>query len=257
VAQIGGQLVRGSRGRRWKRPDHDQIASAPTVDVLSTDRSEAAGDSVPSHGVTDRLAHDEADPSRLWTLVPGPHVEDESGTRSTTSTPNGSSEVDAPAHPMGRGQHRSGSEAVAALTAARRKDGAAGAGAHPKTEAVGLGPTPVVGLERTLRHERLRGLTGGAGRGQPPLGRSRLNIRQTEHHFEGRTSPRAGCEMDPQRPTVQRGGGVGSNRALPRPERVTFQCFKRCYGGGGDTPVGARYGGSCCGQPLDSLGSAR
>jgi len=46
--------------------------------------------------------------------------------------------------------HASGSEAVATLATAGRKDGAAGAGAHPQTEAVGLVPTTVVRLERAL-----------------------------------------------------------------------------------------------------------
>ena len=46
--------------------------------------------------------------------------------------------------------HASGSEAVATLATAGRQDGAAGAGAHPQTEAVGLVPTAVVRLERAL-----------------------------------------------------------------------------------------------------------
>jgi len=46
--------------------------------------------------------------------------------------------------------HASGSEAVATLATAGRQDGAAGAGAHPQTEAVGLVPTTVVRLERAL-----------------------------------------------------------------------------------------------------------
>ena len=46
--------------------------------------------------------------------------------------------------------HASGSEAVATLATAGRQDGAAGAGAHPQTEAVGLVPTTVVRLKRAL-----------------------------------------------------------------------------------------------------------
>ena len=41
-------------------------------------------------------------------------------------------------------------EALAALLAARRNDGAAGAGAHTGTEAVLAGTTTVIGLESTL-----------------------------------------------------------------------------------------------------------
>jgi hypothetical protein len=44
----------------------------------------------------------------------------------------------------------SGSEAVATLATTGRQDGAAGAGAHPQTEAVGLVPTAVVRLKRAL-----------------------------------------------------------------------------------------------------------
>src|SRR5947209_5251528 len=46
----------------------------------------------------------------------------------------------------------SGGELGAALGAARRKNGAAGAGAHPKAEAVGLRALAVVRLERSLAH---------------------------------------------------------------------------------------------------------
>ena len=108
----------------------------------------------------------------LRTVEPRPHVEDECRAGGAASAPDSSGEVGTPAHPMGRGQHRSGSETGAALTAPRRQDRAAGAGAHPEPEAVGLGPTTVVGLERTLGHEELRGLARRAGRGRPPLGRT-------------------------------------------------------------------------------------
>lgn len=46
----------------------------------------------------------------------------------------------------------SGSETCAALAATRRKDGAAGAGAHALAEAVHLGATAVVRLEGPLAH---------------------------------------------------------------------------------------------------------
>ena len=57
--------------------------------------------------------------------------------------------------------HASGSEAVAALATAGRQDRAAGAGAHPQAEAVGLVPTAVVRLERALA-QRIHS-TRGAG----------------------------------------------------------------------------------------------
>jgi hypothetical protein len=43
-------------------------------------------------------------------------------------------------------------ELVAALAAARGKDGAAGPGAHPLAEAVDLRPPTVIRLERALAH---------------------------------------------------------------------------------------------------------
>src|SRR5690348_14878250 len=47
----------------------------------------------------------------------------------------------------------SGREGLAALATAGSQDGAAGAGPHAQAEAVRLGATTVVRLERTLAHE--------------------------------------------------------------------------------------------------------
>src|SRR5450756_251955 len=46
----------------------------------------------------------------------------------------------------------SDSELIAALATARGQDGAAGAGTHPPTEAMDLGPPTVIRLERALAH---------------------------------------------------------------------------------------------------------
>ena len=54
--------------------------------------------------------------------------------------------------------NNSGRDLLAALAAAGGKDGAAGAGAHPLTEAVHLRPPTVVRLERTLAHWNSRSL---------------------------------------------------------------------------------------------------
>ena len=70
-----------------------------------------------------------------------------------------------------RRQHRrpSGGELGAALTATSGEDAATRAGAHPQTEAVGLGPAAVVRLESPLAHDVLSsalvGLVGPGGRG--------------------------------------------------------------------------------------------
>jgi hypothetical protein len=185
---------------------------------------------VTGHRVPDRPAHDQADAGRLGTVESGPHVQDECRAGRATSAPDSSGEVGAPAHPMGRGQHRSGSEAGAALTAARRQDRTAGTGAHPEPEAVGLGPAPVVGLERTLGHEELRGLTRWAGRGRPPLGRDAERDRQSS------------CGQAGQAPygTTPAPGWV---KPASAGARSTLHRFTSPAGGGGDTPDHARYGG--------------
>src|SRR4029450_6282505 len=59
----------------------------------------------------------------------------------------------------------SGGELGATLGPATGEDGAAGPGAHPQPEAVGLGPATVVRLERALAHEGLPLLTTSGRRG--------------------------------------------------------------------------------------------
>src|SRR6476469_1486473 len=58
----------------------------------------------------------------------------------------------------------SGGDRLAALAAAGSQDGAAGAGAHAQAEAVRLGATTVVRLERTLAHEFSYGFGDPPGR---------------------------------------------------------------------------------------------
>src|ERR671927_890231 len=62
----------------------------------------------------------------------------------------------------------SGGELLATLAPTAGDDRPARAGAHPQPEAVGLGPTTVVRLERALAHEVL--LRHGIGGGGPPRG---------------------------------------------------------------------------------------
>ena len=70
-------------------------------------------------------------------------------------------EVGATTQPgAGRKHARSGREPGATLVAAGSEDRAAGPGAHAQAEAVGLGPTAVVGLERALAHSWAPGLVG-------------------------------------------------------------------------------------------------
>ena len=66
--------------------------------------------------------------------------------------------VGPPRDAIGFGEHRAGlgGELGAALAATGGQDGTAGTGAHPQTEAVGLGTLAVVRLERSLAHINLR-----------------------------------------------------------------------------------------------------
>src|SRR5215218_9590340 len=62
----------------------------------------------------------------------------------------------------------SGGELLATLAPTTGEDRPARAGAHPQPEAVGLGPSAVVRLERALAHEVL--LLHGIGGAHPPVG---------------------------------------------------------------------------------------
>src|SRR3954462_14000395 len=62
----------------------------------------------------------------------------------------------------------SGGGLLATLPPTAGEDGAAGAGAHPQPEAVGLGPAAVVRLERALAHGVL--LLHDIGGAHPPGG---------------------------------------------------------------------------------------
>src|SRR4051812_49899704 len=74
----------------------------------------------------------------------------------------------------------SGGELLATLAPTAGEDRAAGAGAHPQPEAVGLGPAAVVRLERALAHGGLllhdiggAPPPGGGGARGPPADRRR------------------------------------------------------------------------------------
>src|SRR5947208_5178960 len=70
----------------------------------------------------------------------------------------------------------SGGELLATLAAAGRDDRPAGAGTHAQPEAVRLGPTAVVRLERALAHEEL--LRQDMRRCPPAGGRARAGRRR-------------------------------------------------------------------------------
>ena len=106
----------------------------------------------------------------------------------------------------------SGGELLATLAPATGEDRPARAGAHPQPEAVGLGPTAVVRLERALAHEVLPlhdidgahppvdGRARGAGRGEPrPAPRKLVTA---DRHTPGAPRARTARRRDrPQTPT--------------------------------------------------------
>lgn len=91
------------------------------------------------------------------------YVHHKDATRNTAPVTYRSSEIGAAVYPLLVSEHRATRprtagvlrrEAAAALTTTRTKDGASGTGAHTQTEAVRLGATTVIGLERPLAHWR-------------------------------------------------------------------------------------------------------
>ena len=146
------------------------------------------------------------------------------------------------------GSTGSGCEASAALAAPRRQNRAARAGAHAKPEAVSLGSTPVVGLERTLRHEVTPDLAQGRSRwswwfgagkcgkrdwrgwGQPPPGRhaatyrtsrSGGSVKLTTGHIPGKSPARLARDKPHTVSDIR--PGVGETRR-PRVATVSSGC---------------------------------
>src|SRR3954454_10362432 len=80
----------------------------------------------------------------------------------------------------------SGGELLAALATTAGDDRAARTGAHPQPEAVGLGPTTVVRLERALAHEGLPlGQRCGRRCCTPPGGGPQGRVRTAPHSAPG------------------------------------------------------------------------
>src|SRR3712207_5814746 len=88
----------------------------------------------------------------------------------------------------------SGGELLAALATTSGDDRAARTGAHPQPEAVGLGPTTVVRLERALAHEELLRLRRSAAL-HPPGG----GPRRARAGRRARRVPKAGSAGRPPR----------------------------------------------------------
>src|SRR5688572_2408621 len=105
----------------------------------------------------------------------------------------------------------SGGELLAALATTAGDDRAARTGAHPQPEAVGLGPTTVVRLERALAHEGLPlrrrcapagGRAAGAGADGAALRSRKLVSADRPHRSAGR--PAGGPLRGRQGPSTDR-----------------------------------------------------
>jgi hypothetical protein len=176
--KIGGQYLRRNTRRRRVRPHHQQDPRRDTVDPLGQQRSQTSlhpgtGDRRP-----DRPGHHEPDPRRGRDdrnrhrhgrrdrgrcdvrIDPG-RMHDQRSTSGPAPTFDRRVEVTTTTHPVRGRQHvrppgaaGSGGEFGAALTPARRKDGATRSGTHTQPETVGLGPAPVIRLEGPLAHQK-------------------------------------------------------------------------------------------------------
>jgi hypothetical protein len=139
--------------------------------------SESSLHAIAHDGVAEGLRDDEPDPCAgvRGVLTGLDQVHHDQLPAGAATVPNRSGEPCGVGEALLSGQHwgarpvspaGSGSQAIAALAAARRQHGATGAGPHPEAEAVRLVTTPVVRLERTLAHEfstQFRGRLGVSG----------------------------------------------------------------------------------------------
>ena len=116
--------------------------------------SQLAAHPMPGHGIAHLLAHDKTRPRRRGRLRTGHDMDHKMLGDGPATLTGDEPDIRRPAQPLWLRQHSDG-DFVAALAAACRKDRAAGAGAHAKTEAVLLVATTVVRLESTL-HDELR-----------------------------------------------------------------------------------------------------
>src|SRR5690606_3446952 len=133
--------------------------------VRPHDLAQPTGHAVAHHGVADLLGHDESHAGCPCSLRELGEMHHHVGSGAAHATAGDGAELVGRMQPMTRPGHgaeasrcwssassASGGELGAALGAAAVEDGAAGAGAHAGAEAVLLGATTVVRLERALAH---------------------------------------------------------------------------------------------------------
>lgn len=168
--QIGGQIrLACGRGRRIGA-DHKQATRRKHAKIPAHERTKATFHPVAHHRGANRATDYKSYPGRFMALKLCQKVTGNSRTTGAGTTPHRERELCTVPHPGFAGKHvrvspcthrgaaTSGTEAGAALVAARRENGAASAGAHAQPEAVGLRPAAVVRLERALTHRSSRRL---------------------------------------------------------------------------------------------------
>src|SRR5699024_9501799 len=114
------ELVETLRLDPGQGPDHDGGTGGEPLEQGPHDRPQTTGDPIAHHGVADRLGHDESHAGCIPAL---------------------------PARDCGSGRQRGAAPGTTGVD-----DAAAGAGAHPGTEAMLLVTATVVRLERALAH---------------------------------------------------------------------------------------------------------
>jgi hypothetical protein len=162
---IQGTIQRGieinnARSGGWRQRSHDHTsASGQGVDADTHQMAKTTLHEISGNRVSDSLGDHEAHLSGTGKGVFQQVRHQQRPARASPASYD-EGEVSAPRQAVGGAQHEnpqaragSRSQAVAALAATSGQDGAAGAGAHPQSESMGLVPTTVVRLVSTLAHD--------------------------------------------------------------------------------------------------------
>ena len=150
----GGRTGSLSRSRCLSRRETVERTTEPPMALLTTSpaRARPCSPSSPSSACTVSDGREDRRPRRTTSVKSAGRCR-----RCSRGSMSSSRSVAAPPEP-GRPRRTSlvelGRQLVAALATAAGQDGAAGAGAHAQSEAVGLGTTAVVRLEGALAHGR-------------------------------------------------------------------------------------------------------
>jgi len=160
----------------WQWPHHNVGASRSLAEQFATDRAKSPPNTVANDRTADTLRNDEPEPGGRR-ITRARKVDDGMRGRQSSTGANSGAEVRTTEHSVGLSEHGKTCELHhgvmlnrqarcalekdelrgefgAALATTSTQDGAAGASAHAKTEAVHLGATAVVRLESSLAHSK-------------------------------------------------------------------------------------------------------